>query len=103
MQRKLMDMESSFLPEPSTIEVAPSKQAPGIGDTLLIQANCENTHEPAATEPNQSFITTDNTSHDLISTGEEVPVPQIPSLGPHDDFYHGPGCCKKSRTKHTSG
>jgi hypothetical protein len=89
MRRKLMDMESSFLPEPSTIEVAPSDQAAGIGDTLLIQDNSENAHEPAASETNQSFMTADNTSHDLISAGEEVPVPQTPSLGPQDDSTMG--------------
>ncbi|KAH1802511.1 hypothetical protein KXX36_005918 [Aspergillus fumigatus] len=88
MRRKLMDMESSFLPEPSTIEVAPSNQAAGIGDTLL-QDNCDNAHEPAASETNQSFMTADNTSPDLISTGKEVSVPQTPSLGPHDDSTMG--------------
>ncbi|GFF26917.1 anucleate primary sterigmata protein B [Aspergillus udagawae] len=90
MRRKLMDMESSFLPEPSTIEVATSNRAAGIGDTLLIEDPSANAHEPAASETNQSsFMTADNTSHDLLSTGEGVPVPQTPSLGPHDDSTMG--------------
>ncbi|RHZ52515.1 putative anucleate primary sterigmata (ApsB) [Aspergillus thermomutatus] len=85
MRRKLMDMESSFLPEPSTIEVAASNRAAGIGDTLLIEDPSENAHGPTVSETNQSsLMTPDNTS-----TGERVPVPQTPSLGPHDDNTMG--------------
>lgn len=36
MRRKLMDMESSFLPEPSTIEVAAPGPAAGADDTYLV-------------------------------------------------------------------
>lgn len=35
MQRKLMDIESSFLPEPSTIEIAAAQNA-GVDDTYLV-------------------------------------------------------------------
>ncbi|RLM01795.1 hypothetical protein CFD26_108551 [Aspergillus turcosus] len=90
MRRKLMDMESSFLPEPSTIEVAATNQAAGVGDTLLTEDPSGNAHEQAASETNQSsFLTPDNTSHDLASTGEGLPVPQTPSLGPHDGSTMG--------------
>lgn len=36
MRRKLMDMESSFLPEPSTIDVAAAGPAAGADDTYLV-------------------------------------------------------------------
>lgn len=43
MRRKLMDMESSFLPEPSTIEVAAPGPAAGADDTYLV--GVEGTHD----------------------------------------------------------
>ncbi|OJJ43365.1 hypothetical protein ASPZODRAFT_146079 [Penicilliopsis zonata CBS 506.65] len=36
MRRKLMEMESSFLPEPSTIEIASTGQRQGMDDTFLV-------------------------------------------------------------------
>lgn len=59
MRRKLMDMESSFLPEPSTIEVATSGPSAGADDTYLVGVS--GGHDPGSDGQNESsqfsFIT----------------------------------------------
>ncbi|EAW09168.1 putative anucleate primary sterigmata (ApsB) [Aspergillus clavatus NRRL 1] len=82
MRRKLMDMESSFLPEPSTIEVATRNQAAGVDDTFLIGVPSETAHESSTSEDNQSaFATPDDTNQDSRSTSDRIPIPQTPTLG----------------------
>lgn len=44
MRRKLMDMESSFLPEPSTIEVATTGPTAGADDTYLVGVGGDTDH-----------------------------------------------------------
>ncbi|EAU31096.1 anucleate primary sterigmata protein B [Aspergillus terreus NIH2624] len=87
MRQKLMDMESSFLPEPSTVEVAAANQTHGMDDTYLVGVSGENAADPSTnpelTQP--SVVVHDESSHDLASTTDGVPVPQTPSLGPAED------------------
>jgi Centrosomin N-terminal motif 1 len=45
MQRKLQDFESSFLPEPSTIEITPADDHAGVDDTYLVGVTDQNRQE----------------------------------------------------------
>ncbi|KAL3458514.1 hypothetical protein BJX64DRAFT_266596 [Aspergillus heterothallicus] len=123
MRRKLADVESSFLPEPSTIEVAAANRTTGLDDTYVIGVSgqnerehehqggheiehgreseheygeihgiaLENEHEyehesepaPGFIEP--SWTAPDESSHDLASTTDGVPIPHSPSLSPTED------------------
>ncbi|KAJ5864350.1 Spindle associated [Penicillium soppii] len=57
MRRKLMDIESSFLPEPSTIDVAAAGPVAGADDTYLVGVPKEDVNttqdssQPSFTEP----------------------------------------------------
>lgn len=82
MQKKLMDMESSFLPEPSTIEVAAADRTPGADDTYVVGALDE---EPALDFAEPSWAAPDDSSHDLTSTNSGVPIPPSPGIGPTED------------------
>ncbi|KAJ5110770.1 Anucleate primary sterigmata protein B [Penicillium argentinense] len=66
MRRKLMDMESSFLPEPSTIDVATTGQTPGADDTYLVGVVGGHAANPEGhDEPSQfSFIPPSETNQD---------------------------------------
>ncbi|KAF5861029.1 Anucleate primary sterigmata protein B [Aspergillus alliaceus] len=84
MRRKLMDMESSFLPEPSTIHVAAMNQHSRADDTYLVGVD---EHAPGSDKPDHtqsSFVVRDDSSRDLTSTYEGVPIPQTPSSRPED-------------------
>ncbi|KAE8144369.1 hypothetical protein BDV25DRAFT_167008 [Aspergillus avenaceus] len=86
MRRKLMDMESSFLPEPSTIEVTARNQHLGADDTYLI--GISGVDAPVSNKPNHSpsyFTTPAESSHDTTSTNKGIPIPQTPSLKPTED------------------
>ncbi|KAL4792294.1 hypothetical protein BDV19DRAFT_368889 [Aspergillus venezuelensis] len=81
MRRKLMDMESSFLPEPSTIEVGAANAPTGADDSFVISAPAE--HGMDFTEP--SWAAPDESSHDITSTNNGVPIPESPRMGPTED------------------
>ncbi|KAL2816321.1 hypothetical protein BJX63DRAFT_387977 [Aspergillus granulosus] len=113
MRRKLADVESSFLPEPSTIEVTAANRTTGLDDTYVVGVSGQNEREgghglehgredehehehqrehedehdyapaPGFTEP--SWPEPDGSSHDLASTTDSVPNPHSPSIGPTDD------------------
>lgn len=59
MQRKLLDIESSFLPEPSTIEIAPADVQPGADDTYLVGVADRSIHADAS-NPEISHIQEDS-------------------------------------------
>ncbi|XHG09211.1 hypothetical protein AWENTII_012287 [Aspergillus wentii] len=81
MARRLMDVESSFLPEPSTIEVAATNKNSGVDDTYLVGVPDENAPEPAQQEPSQlSFVTPDDSIHDITSKGNPAQTPQTSGL-----------------------
>ncbi|KAF9887144.1 Anucleate primary sterigmata protein B [Aspergillus nanangensis] len=92
MRRKLMDMESSFLPEPSTVELAATNQTPGADDTYLVGMSNENAPQPhSLPEHTQSSIMlTDDSSHDITSHNDGVAIPQTPSLEPTEDRVLNP-------------
>lgn len=80
MRRKLMDMESSFLPEPSTIDM---NAATNEDDTYLVGVpeKYANAPPPNPTQPeDQSQLSIgDETGHDFTSIQEDdVPAPQTP-------------------------
>ncbi|KAL3470207.1 hypothetical protein BJX99DRAFT_251413 [Aspergillus californicus] len=81
MRRKLMDVESSFLPEPSTIDLAAANRTTGADDTYLVGVADE--HAPGFTEP--SWVAPDEYSRDLASTNDGVRIPRSPSPGPTED------------------
>ncbi|KAJ5460242.1 Anucleate primary sterigmata protein B [Penicillium daleae] len=74
MRRKLMDMESSFLPEPSTIDVAARGPTPGADDTYLVGVG---SYDPDMTQsstfsfipPSESY---QETEQDHDGAGEET-------------------------------
>lgn len=83
MRRKLMDMESSFLPEPSTLTTNDNNA--GADDTYLVGIP-ENHAAPDSTQLEDhtqlSLPKADETDHDLTSTGDDgEPAPQIPHQG----------------------
>ncbi|KAI9373244.1 hypothetical protein BJX61DRAFT_397499 [Aspergillus egyptiacus] len=80
MKRKLLDMESSFLPEASTIQVA-AVNPTGADDTYVVGVSPE--HAPDFTEP--SWPVSDASSHDLTSANNGVSIPHSPSTGPTED------------------
>lgn len=75
MRRKLMDMESSFLPEPSTIDVAARGPTPGADDTYLVGVG---SYDPDMTQsstfsfipPSESYQETEQ-DHDGAGEGTE--------------------------------
>ncbi|KAL2816820.1 hypothetical protein BDW59DRAFT_152962 [Aspergillus cavernicola] len=81
MRRKLLDMESSFLPEPSTIEVVTTNHTAGADDTYVVGMTDE--HALDFTEP--SWAAPGDSSHDQASTNDGVPTPRSPSPGPTED------------------
>ncbi|KAL5334173.1 putative anucleate primary sterigmata [Aspergillus crustosus] len=81
MKLKLADIESSFLPEPSTLEVAAANRATGVDDTYVVGMDRE--YALDFTEP--SWVAADESSHGIASTTAGVPVPHSPSLGPTED------------------
>ncbi|KAL4783939.1 hypothetical protein BJX76DRAFT_348185 [Aspergillus varians] len=81
MKKKLMDMESSFLPEPSTIQVAAANRNTGADDTYLIGVP----DEPALDFAEPSWEAPDESSHDITSTIDGVPIPPSPSLEATED------------------
>lgn len=56
MRRKLMDIESSFLPEPSTIDVAATGPAAGVDDTYLVGVPKNNGADTTQDSSQLSFI-----------------------------------------------
>ena len=86
MRRRLMDMESSFLPEPSTIEVAAADRTLGVDDTYLLGIHGDPAPTPTRIEHTQiSFVAPDDSSHDITAAGDGVPIPQTPTQGPRQD------------------
>ncbi|KAJ0417179.1 hypothetical protein BJY00DRAFT_290072 [Aspergillus carlsbadensis] len=104
MRRRLADVESSFLPEPSTIEVAAMNRTTGVDDTYVVgvagqneqghdhdyepeqghESEHENEHGPMPDFTEPSWAAPEESSHDLASTNDGVPIPHSPSLGPED-------------------
>ncbi|KAL4816000.1 microtubule associated-domain-containing protein [Aspergillus spinulosporus] len=82
MKKKLAEMESSFLPEPSTLEVAAANHTAGADDTYVVGVPSE--HALDFTEP--AWAGPDESSHDLTSTNDGVLIPRSPSLGPTEDY-----------------
>lgn len=73
MQRKLMDIESSFLPEPSTIEMAATENA-GVDDTYLVGVPMQNRdHEDDSYNP------------DISRIQEENSISELPRIVTHDE------------------
>ncbi|PYI10471.1 hypothetical protein BO78DRAFT_360355 [Aspergillus sclerotiicarbonarius CBS 121057] len=86
MRRRLMDMESSFLPEPSTIEVAAANRTLGADDTYLMGIHGDTVPVPARIEHTQiSFVAPDDSSHDITAAGDGVLIPRTPTQGPRPD------------------
>ncbi|KAL4924674.1 putative anucleate primary sterigmata (ApsB) [Aspergillus undulatus] len=85
MRRKLMDMESSFLPEPSTIEVGAANPTTGADDTYVVGAPSEQPSEHGLDFTDPSWAAPDESSHDITSTNDGVPIPHSPGLGPTED------------------
>ncbi|KAJ5692107.1 Anucleate primary sterigmata protein B [Penicillium macrosclerotiorum] len=56
MRRKLMDMESSFLPEPSTIDVAATGRTAGADDTYLVGVGGYDPDTTGVTESSQFSV-----------------------------------------------
>ncbi|KAB8245232.1 anucleate primary sterigmata [Aspergillus flavus] len=86
MRRKLMDMESSFLPEPSTIQIVSRNQHSSADDTYLVGVD---ERAPEFNKPDNaqsSFAVPDGSSYDMTSTYDGVPIPQTPSLRPEEDM-----------------
>lgn len=87
MRRKLMDMESSFLPEPSTIEMTPAaNENAGVDDTYLVGVPEEHRPPNDSTHPEDqsqlSLPPADETDHDITSTGDNgEPAPEAPHYG----------------------
>jgi hypothetical protein len=75
MQRKLMDIESSFLPEPSTIEMAATENA-GVDDTYLVGVPSRD-HEEDSYNPEVSRVQEENSISELprIVTHDESEEP----------------------------
>ncbi|KAI7970612.1 hypothetical protein EIK77_004638 [Talaromyces pinophilus] len=71
MQRKLMDIESSFLPEPSTIEMAATQNA-GADDTYLVGVPSRD-HEEDSYNP------------DISRIQEENSISELPRIVTHDE------------------
>ncbi|RDW87177.1 putative anucleate primary sterigmata (ApsB) [Aspergillus mulundensis] len=82
MKKKLADVESSFLPDPSTLEVVAADRTAGVDDTYVV--GVRNAHALDFTEP--SWMKRDESSHVLTSTNEDVPIQHSPSLGSTDDY-----------------
>lgn len=65
MRRKLMDMESSFLPEPSTIQVPAGDQNAGVHDTYLVRVSGEKAGQSSAQADNNN--NNDDTQTSFVS------------------------------------
>lgn len=87
MRRKLMDMESSFLPEPSTIEVAAPNPSAGADDTYMVGVPVDNA--PESTKPDNtelSLVAPDGEfNRDVAWSNDGTSMPQTPDLRPRDD------------------
>uniref|UniRef100_A0A093UNP3 Anucleate primary sterigmata protein B n=1 Tax=Talaromyces marneffei PM1 TaxID=1077442 RepID=A0A093UNP3_TALMA len=87
MQRKLMDIESSFLPEPSTIDMAATQNA-GVDDTYLVGVPTQNRdREEASYNPDISRIQEENSFSELpriVTHDEDEPAynPADPTTTP---------------------
>ncbi|KAL4919105.1 hypothetical protein BDW62DRAFT_217187 [Aspergillus aurantiobrunneus] len=81
MRNKLMDMESSFLPEPSTLEVAAANRTTGADDTYVVGVQGEH----ALDFPEPSWQSRDESSRDIASANDGVPVPPSPSMRSTED------------------
>ncbi|KAE8375297.1 hypothetical protein BDV26DRAFT_268050 [Aspergillus bertholletiae] len=86
MRRKLMDMESSFLPEPSTIQIAPRDQHSSADDTYLVGIDESALEFNKPDHVQSSFVVPDVSSYDITSTYDGVPIPQTPSLRSEEDM-----------------
>lgn len=79
MRRKLMEMESSFLPEPSTIEVPAANQNTGADDTYLVGVPSGDTTEPTKQDhPDQLLQAPEETSYIFASAEDQDQTPQTP-------------------------
>ncbi|PWY67564.1 hypothetical protein BO70DRAFT_345411 [Aspergillus heteromorphus CBS 117.55] len=86
MRRRLMDMESSFLPEPSTIEVAAANRTIGADDTYLVGIHDDNPQTPPRLEhAHISFVAPEESSRNMTAAGDDIPIPQTPVQGPTGD------------------
>ncbi|KAK1146682.1 hypothetical protein N8T08_002755 [Aspergillus melleus] len=87
MRRKLMDMESSFLPEPSTIEVTAPNPSAGADDTYLVGIPVENAPEPTKPDNTElSLVAPDGEFiRDMAWSNDGISIPQTPNLRPEDD------------------
>ncbi|PYI21183.1 putative anucleate primary sterigmata [Aspergillus violaceofuscus CBS 115571] len=80
MRRRLMDMESSFLPDPSTIQATTTHRTIDADDTSMVEAHRGDAPGTSGPENSQlSFMVPDESNVDITSVGDEVPIPQTPS------------------------
>ncbi|CAI7576194.1 unnamed protein product [Penicillium glandicola] len=81
MRRKLMDIESSFLPEPSTIDVAATGPAAGADDTYLVGVPKNDAADTTQDSSQLSFIepTETNPMEDEEHSEEEQPNTNLDS------------------------
>lgn len=77
MRKKLMEMESSFLREPSTIDIPAAGQSAGADDTYLFGVPGGDTTEPGPEPPNRSFEG-EGTSDNFASVEEQDQNPLTP-------------------------
>ncbi|KAA8645497.1 hypothetical protein EYZ11_009112 [Aspergillus tanneri] len=86
MRRKLMDMESSFLPEPSTIDIAATNPTAGIDDTYLVGVLVENGLESNRPDHTEScMLVPDGSSHDFARSNDGAStIPRTPNLRPEE-------------------
>lgn len=102
MRRKLMDMESSFLPEPSTIEVAPTGPSAGADDTYLVGVggggddgghgdddNCQNINTDGQNESSQFSFIPPSESYQDAAQDQAAPSEQTERHGTldHNPLY----------------
>ncbi|EKV16728.1 Anucleate primary sterigmata (ApsB), putative [Penicillium digitatum] len=82
MRRKLMEIESSFLPEPSTIDVAASGPAAGADDTYLVGVPKNDTADTTQDSSQLSFVEPAETNpmDDEEHCEEEPPNPNLDSV-----------------------
>lgn len=83
MRRKLLEMESSFLPEPSTIEVPPANQHAGADDTYLVGVPSGDATEPTKPgHPDELFQAPEDASYTFESAEDQDQRPQTPREEP---------------------
>lgn len=71
MRRKLMEMESSFLPEPSTIDLPAVQQHTGADDTYLVGVPAGDTTDPAQPGHQDHSLTVSEEASYTLATAED--------------------------------